>query len=383
MVEFSDIAAVVLAGGFSQRMGRFKPLLPLGDSRTIERVVRMFKDAGIEEILVVVGHRGAEIRRAVAPLNVVCVENPDYAEGMFTSVLAGIRALPEHCRAFFIHPVDIPMVRWQTVKRLAAAAEDSSAIVLYPTFDGRRGHPTLIRAFLGPQILAWSGTGGLRSFLQGHDTESRELPAADEAVLLDLDTPGDYSRMLARLTGEGLPTEAECRVLMDDLQALPAAVAAHCRAVAEVARRLAEALHTAGLDIDVELACTAALLHDIARTGKDHARVGARLLETHGFARLAPIVEAHMDLEVDLGHPLDEAQVVYLADKLVIGDQVVDLEQRFARKMEKYGRDPAAAAAIARRRDTARCIRDKVERMAGIAVDAFLKAAESVVGTSQ
>ena len=377
MGDFSDIAAIVLAGGFSKRMGRFKPLLPLGDQRPIERVVRMFQDAGIDETLVVVGHRGDEIRRVLDPLNAVCVENPDYAEGMFTSVLAGVRALPDHSRAFFIHPADIPMVRWQTVRRLAEAGGNSSAVVLYPTFDGRRGHPTLISSRLGQQILRWHGTGGLRSFLQGHEAESLEVPVADEAVLLDLDTPDDYESMLIRLSGRGLPTEAECRVLMEEL---PGAVAAHCRAVSEVARCLAESLRAAGLDIDVELVRTAALLHDIARTSKDHARVGARLLETHGFTRLAPIVAAHMDLSVDPGRCLDEIQVVYLADKLVIGDQLADLEQRFARKMKKYGRDPATAAVIAQRRDEARWIRDKVERMAGMTMDAILRSVRAKIG---
>ena len=374
MDDFSDIAAIVLAGGFSKRMGRFKPLLPLGDRLNIERVVRLFQDAGVKEIRVVVGHRGNDIRRAAAPLNVDCVENPHYAEGMFTSVLAGIRALPEHCRAFFIHPADIPMVRWQTVRRLAEAGREASAVVLYPTFGGRRGHPTLIRSSLGPRILEWPGTGGLRSFLQGYENESLEFPVADEAVLIDLDTPGDYDRMLARLSRAGLPTEAECRVLMETL---PAAIAAHCRAVAAVARRLAESLHTAGLDIDVELVAAAALLHDIARTEKDHARAGARLLNAHGFTRLAPIVDAHMDLSADAKSPLDEIQIVHLADKLVIGDKVADLEQRFARKMEKYGSEPAAATAIARRWDTARCIREKVEQKAGASLGAIVKAVES------
>jgi hypothetical protein len=79
-----------------------------------------------------------------------------------------------------------------------------------------------------------------------------------------------------------------------------------------------------------------------------------------------------MELEVDPGRPLDEIQVVFLADKLVVGDQVADLEQRFARKMEKYGLNPAAAAAIASHRETARFIRDKVERVAGMALDAIL-----------
>jgi molybdenum cofactor cytidylyltransferase len=383
MKKISDFAAIVLAGGFSRRMGRFKPLLPMGDRLHIERVVHLFQDAGIDRIQVVVGHRGGEIRRVLDPLNVVCVENPDYAEGMFTSVLAGVRALPEQCRAFFIHPADIPMVRWQTVRRLADFGKASSALVFYPTFDGRRGHPALIRSCLARQIQQWPGTGGLRSFLQGHDAESLELPVADEAVLLDLDSPEDYHLMLERLANEGLPTEAECRVLTEGLQVLPAAVVDHCRTVSAVARQLAESLHAAGLDIDLELARTAALLHDIARTGKDHARTGARLLEGHGFTRLAPIVDAHMDLEVDTRSPLDETQIVYLADKLVIGDKLVDLEQRFARKMEKYGKNPDAAAAIARRRDTARCIRAKVERMAGMDLEAILKAVGPKAGAGR
>jgi molybdenum cofactor cytidylyltransferase len=383
MKEYSDIAAVILAGGFSKRMGRFKPLLPLGDRRSIERVVHLFRDAGIEKILVVVGHRGADIRRAVAPLNVICVANPDYAEGMFTSVLAGVRALPEDCRGFFIHPADIPLVRHQTVTRLAKACEDLSTPVIYPTFQGRRGHPTLISARLVPHILEWPGTGGLRSLLQRHAAQSLDLPVADEAVVLDLDTPEDYSRILARLAHEGLPSEAECRVLMEEVLALPDAVAAHCRTVAKVARRLADAVNTAGLGIDAKLVHTAALLHDIARAGRDHARSGARLLGTHGFIRLAPIVAAHMDLEIGGNSFLDETQIVYLADKLVAGDKVVDLEERFARKLAKYGREPAAAAAIARRRDVARCIRDKVAGITGLSVDSILMNANLGDGESR
>ena len=83
------VAAIVLAAGFSERMGRFKPLLPLGAWRTIERVATMFLAAGIRDIIVVTGHRAAEISQAMAPLSVRCVENPDYPDGMFTSVTAG------------------------------------------------------------------------------------------------------------------------------------------------------------------------------------------------------------------------------------------------------------------------------------------------------
>ncbi|MFH1985193.1 MAG: DVU_1551 family NTP transferase [Pseudomonadota bacterium] len=374
------ISAIVLAAGLSERMGRFKPLLPLGAKPAIERVVTMFQVAGIKDVLVVGGHRAAEIRQAIDPLNARCVENPAYRDGMFSSVLAGIRALPPVCRAFFIHPVDIPGVRFQTVERMVASFEETAPAILYPVFDGRRGHPTLIRSSLVPEILKWPGSGGLRAFLERYEVGSRELPVADEAVLLDMDRPEDYTCMVARMTDGGLPNENECRALMDEIQALPPAVARHCQAVADVARLLSAAVSAAGSDIDIELVRTAALLHDIARVEKDHAAAGARLLKAHGFLRLAPLVATHMDLEVAADQPVDEAQIVYLADKLVAGDQRVDLEQRFARKMEKYGRDPDAISGIERRRETARRILGTVENITGRSLDAILNAEDPAKG---
>jgi len=130
--------------------------------------------------------------------------------------------------------------------------------------------------------------------------------------------------------------------------------------------------------MDVVLAERAALLHDIARTRKDHAAAGARLLERHGFPRLAPIVAEHMDLAVAPDTLPDEAQVVFLADKLVAGDRLVDLEERFARKMAQYGRDPSVGARIVQRRDNARRARDKVERLTGRSVNAMAAEASRI-----
>jgi putative nucleotidyltransferase with HDIG domain len=367
-----DITAVILSAGLSTRMGRFKPLLPLGTRRAIERVVNLFQAGGIDDILAVVGHRASEVCEAIEPLKIRRVINPDYRQGMFASVLTGLRALPDQCRAFFIHPVDIPLVRPQTVQRLTAAFKNHSATVLYPTFNGRRGHPTLIRTCLVPSIMQWSGAGGLKGSLQCHEADSLELPVVDEAILQDLDTPGDYDRMRARLNTEGLPSGEECRVLMEQMRELPPPVADHCRAVSRVALQLAHALEAAGAAIDVELVRTAALLHDIARTEKNHAHAGAQLLASHGFSRLAPIVSVHMDLDVNGDRPLDEAQVVYLADKLVDGDRCVDMERRFSRQMETYSGNRGVVDAIVRRWENTRLIRIKVEGITGRPIEAIV-----------
>lgn len=368
----SPLAAVVLSAGCSTRMQRFKPLLAMGRQRVVERVVALYQTVGIDDLIVVVGHRAADLRPVLAPLDVRCVENPDYRAGMFASVKAGVRELPSACGGVFVHPVDIPLVRPGTVDRLAAAFAAQPVSVAYPVFAGRRGHPPLIDAGLVPRLLQWSGEGGLRSFLENHDAASLDLTVADEAVGMDLDTPADYRRMLARLDGEGVPTANECRVLMEEIQALPAKIQAHCRMVAMVAREIAVALKTAGVQIDIDLVHAAALLHDIARLEPDHAQAGARLLARHGFSRIAPIVGAHMALDGDADGPLDAVRVVYLADKLVGGDRLVGVTQRLARAMDKHGRDPAAVGTIKRRMAAARRIQKRVEDVTGRSLDDLL-----------
>ncbi len=376
-----NLSAVVLAAGLSTRMKRFKPLLKLGKRRVVERVVFSYRNAGIEDIVVVVGYRGEEVRRVLAPLGVQCADNPDYQKGMLSSVLAGVRTLPLDCRAFFLHPADIPLVRPQTVVRLAETFQASHSTVVYPTFNGRRGHPPLIDAGVVPRLLRWSGRGGMRAFLGGYDAASLDLAVADEAVGLDMDTPADYRRMLDRLQHEGVPSRDECRMLMEGIIALPPVIQAHSRAVARIARQVAMAVKKAGIRIDVDQVYAAALLHDIARLEEDHASAGARLLERHGFFRIAPAVATHMALDVEDGRPIDVAQIVYLADKLVQGDRSVGLNQRFSRAMEKFGQDPATASAIEHRLDTARRIKKRVEAITEHSLESLIHGAGEKEGT--
>lgn len=366
------LSAIILAAGFSSRMNGFKPLLSLGGQPAVVRSVTMFRDAGISDVSVVVGHRAAELRRVLAALCVRCVENPDYREGMFTSVSAGVQALPTDCRGFFVHPVDIPLVRSQTVVRVANAFRAARSPVIFPVFDGRRGHPPLIGADLAPRLLDWSGTDGLRGFLAAVDAQSVNVAVADAAIGWDMDTPADYQRLQERLQHSGVPSADECRVLMDDVVVLPARIKAHCRQVATVAKRLAAALKAAGQAVDVDAVYAAALLHDIARLEKDHPAAGAHLLVQHGFARIAPAVAAHMTLAHRAGDAIDTARIVYLADKLVSGDRVVGLTQRFSRAMHEYGSDPDAAAAIDRRLNSARRIQAEVEKITGRSLEAII-----------
>ncbi|MGX8693095.1 MAG: histidine phosphatase family protein [Clostridia bacterium] len=135
-------------------------------------------------------------------------------------------------------------------------------------------------------------------------------------------------------------------------------VEAHCRAVAAEAMRLADALPLA---LDRELLESAALLHDVARGEKDHARLGAAWLRELGYEEAAAVVAQHHDRQ---DGPIDEAALLFLADKSVREDRRVTLEERFA-ESEKRCLTPEAKAAHAARREAALRLRDEVNRICG------------------
>jgi hypothetical protein len=95
-------------------------------------------------------------------------------------------------------------------------------------------------------------------------------------------------------------------------------------------------------------------------------------LDSWGFSKVAEIVAVHLDIQVQEKGPINEAEMVYLADKLVAGDQPIDLDQRFQQKIKKYGQDPQMAKAIRVRWDNARRIKAKVEHITGIPLRSLL-----------
>ena len=365
-------SAIILAAGYSSRMGAFKPLLALSGLAAIDRVIRLYQAVGVTDIHVVTGFRSATIEAAVHNRAVHLVHNPDHDTGMFSSVLAGVIALPEAAPAFFVHPVDIPLVRSHTLRVLLETGNAHSPPVVYPTFDDHRGHPPLIHGDLIQAILSHDGEGGLRALLDRFGDQAVDIPVADNGVLLDMDTPDDYARLSGRSEASAILNDEECRVLMEKVFRLPAAIIDHCRKVARVAVRLAQTVNAAGADLDIPLIRSAALVHDVARLEKNHAAAGARLLEQMGFPALAQIVAAHMQIRVDENSTIDEAQVVHLADKLVSGSDLVCLADRFDAKHKKYGHDPTVAEKIEQRRQAALTIQTKIERAAAVAIDDIL-----------
>ena len=136
-------------------------------------------------------------------------------------------------------------------------------------------------------------------------------------------------------------------------------------------RDLAGHLNCAGLKLNVALVVAAGYLHDLAKGQPDHAGVGGRYLEELGYGRVGRVVATHMDLPVQ-EQSVDESALIYLADKLSDGDQVVSLEERFSRVREKFGDQPEALTAVAKRLQDARIIKSRLEDVLGISLEELL-----------
>lgn len=375
MTPLSDIAALILAAGESLRMGSPKPLLPLGGETVAERSVNLFINTGIQDIRIVTGHLAGMVRDRLPNLPVKWVHNEAYGQGMLSSIKKGVATISKDRSWFFLLPVDIPLVRPQTLSTLLEAMRVSKRdiSIFHPTFMGRRGHPPLISTGLIPEILAWNGPGGLGGFLAGHHAGAVEVPLIDEFIERDMDTPADYQFLSSALSRYHIPTFAECEAMLSDTSLFAEKTASHCRMVARLAAYLGKTLAACNVSLDIERITTGALLHDIAKGEKNHAAAGAAVLQEMGYSGISDIVAAHADIEIPEASPLTEAEVVHLADKLVGADALVPLCVRFERKLSKYGHDASARAAILKRRADAESIVARMEHAAGKSFQAIME----------
>lgn len=365
----TNIAVVVLAAGWSSRMGALKPLLPFGNDTVLGHVLSTIESAAVGPAYVVIGNEAGRVAPAVMAGGAVAVANPAFAGGMMSSVKAGISALPDEVDGAMILPVDVPLVRADTLSRIAESARKSEAPVLRPTFRGRPGHPPFVHRRLFAEILAALPEATLRDILDRHHDEAQSVAVVDCGILRDMDYPDDYRRLAASLPHRRQPDEAECEAMLEAADT-PEPTRRHSRVVARLAVDIAARLTAGGHALDTAAVRAGALLHDIAKGEPDHAAAGARRVAAFGFAEAAEIVAAHMECAIEPGQPIDPRHVVFLADKLVKGEQRVGIEERFAPAFAAFASDPAALASVRRRHAAVATVLAAVETVTGPLPDA-------------
>jgi molybdenum cofactor cytidylyltransferase len=186
--ETAPATAIILAAGESRRMGEPKQLLPFAGKTMLQCVIDALP---VEQRLVVLGYRADEIAARIHGARVV--HNPRYRRGMFSSVQAGLRALPERTQVVLIALCDQPRLQPATVERLR---REFTGKILIPTHGGRQGHPLLFDSRYVREILAMDESLTLKHFLANHPDEITRLAVEDDGVLLDIDERADYERAL-------------------------------------------------------------------------------------------------------------------------------------------------------------------------------------------
>jgi molybdenum cofactor cytidylyltransferase len=193
------ISAILLAAGESRRMGEFKQLLPFGDKTFVEQCIDTLLEAPVTEVIVVTGHRESEVRRVIGDRSVTYAHNPDYRQGMATSIKVGVQAATEGTQAFLISLVDQPQISTGVIRRIIEAHERMAPKIVVPTNDGRNGHPILLDASLRDEILQIDLVEGLRQVVHMHSDGTIKVEVSTRTVLEDCDLPEDYKRIIAKL----------------------------------------------------------------------------------------------------------------------------------------------------------------------------------------
>ena len=192
------IAAVVLAAGQSTRMGSNKLLAELRGKPLVAQTVAQVQASGVNEVVVVTGHQAAEVRAALASAGARFVNNPNYFEGLATSVKAGIAAVQDFDAAF-ICLGDMPLIRAADMQRMMAAFDVEEGRTLIAPSQGRKlGNPVLWGQEHFPALMALEGDRGARSLLEAQREAIVEISVEHDGIMLDADTPEALEKIRAK-----------------------------------------------------------------------------------------------------------------------------------------------------------------------------------------
>lgn len=186
------ISAIVLAAGESKRMGSPKMLLPFGDRNVIEKVIENVLEAGVEDVIVVLGAQMDKIKKFSEKYPVRNCYNDKYRSGMLSSVRCGFALLPADCRAALVMPGDQPMIKPKEIIRVMEAYSDSGKGLVMPVYEKKRGHPLMVDARYYEEVKNIPEEEGLRSLSVIHPDDVLEVKTDDPGVLNDIDTREDY-----------------------------------------------------------------------------------------------------------------------------------------------------------------------------------------------
>lgn len=207
-------SAILLAAGVSRRMGTLKALLDWQGRFLIIHQIVALREAGADEVVVVLGHRADELQARIgvnsdvyALGNVRCVVNPDYAQGKTTSIKTGLRAISaieEPSGPILFLNVDQPRSAATVSQVLQAHRDGNGALITIPTCNGKGGHPIAVnRALYGELLDITEAAQGMRAVTERHKAATQRVELGAPELLWDVNTPEQYQAALAAAASAG------------------------------------------------------------------------------------------------------------------------------------------------------------------------------------
>ncbi len=288
------IGGVILAAGYSSRMGDFKPLLPVAGVPALKRCIDTLTAAGAAAAAVT-GYRREELSPLLRSWGAAEVVNPDYDKGMFTSVLAGVGYFAERgAEGVLLLPCDCAAVPKEAVRQLIACAGDRGEYAL-PTYEGKNGHPLFIPRRYFAELLGFAGPGGLKGARDLHGDSLLRLPMPWQGTVLDMDTPEDYAALCRYAEPDALASLAAGRrfwLLRHGATELHSGKVVMGRYDARLSDLGREQMEAAGARLASEKLRAGALYVSPLRRARDSGEIvnrhlGLPLRETEAFAEIS------------------------------------------------------------------------------------------------
>jgi len=195
-VSQTKISGILLAAGEASRMGCQKLLLPWRGTTILESIVDSYVHSKIFELNVVVNPDNPQIKKALMMKPIVIVENPDYKEGMSTSIRQGIEATSAQADGYLIGLGDQPLITTDIIDHLVSSFSKECPGIVICSHQGKRGHPVIFARKFRRALLALERDKGGQMIIKQHSDEIQQVESGSKSIFMDIDTPEDYEKIL-------------------------------------------------------------------------------------------------------------------------------------------------------------------------------------------
>ncbi len=192
------ISAIILAAGESKRMGQPKQLLPFRGSTLLGQIMENLLQSQAAEIIVVLGYQAEKIIPQIAREPVKIVVNPDFDQGMSSSIKCGLSHISEAADGVMIVLGDQPLIEKETIDLLIKKHRQSERGIILPVYKGIRGHPVIFKMKYKDELLRLTGDIGGKQIVERHPSDVLEVEVDYESVVISIDAESDYQSLVGK-----------------------------------------------------------------------------------------------------------------------------------------------------------------------------------------